>query len=202
VNITLPLFIGSLALAVLLGMLLGYLLAGNKRDSRKDKARITELETSLQEYQEQVQQHFSTTAGLFQDLGQNYRNLYHYMAESAGQLCPKIPETAALQFAATGLLPDEEPTVETAAGSETPNIDDTQTNQPEPESSSATETVDTNKDHSKVTGESGEWSAATTPNDVATAAEIVTAEVTDATEEIVTKESARQESSEEKPPKS
>ncbi|HED14914.1 MAG TPA: DUF1043 family protein [Gammaproteobacteria bacterium] len=108
VTITTPILIGSLVLACLVGILLGYLVAGNKRDSRKDRARIAELESSLQEYKDQVQQHFSTTASLFQDLGHNYRNLYNYMAESANALCPEIPDTAALQFDATDLLPEQE----------------------------------------------------------------------------------------------
>jgi len=106
-TMTLPQFIGSLVLACLLGILFGYLLFGKKNDHRKDKARITELEASLQDYKEQVQQHFSTTASLFQDLGQNYRNLYHYMAESADQLCPEGPETMALQFDSADLLPEQ-----------------------------------------------------------------------------------------------
>jgi len=104
---TTSLLIGSLVLACLLGILLGHWLSGRKNDNCKDKARITELETSLQEYKEQVQQHFSTTASLFQDLGHNYRNLYNYMAESANELCPEIPDTAALQFDATNLLPEQ-----------------------------------------------------------------------------------------------
>ena len=99
--------IGSLVLACLLGILLGYWLSGKKNDNCKDKARITELETSLQEYKQQVQEHFSTTASLFQDLGHNYRTLYNYMAESASELCPEIPDTAVLQFDATNLLPEK-----------------------------------------------------------------------------------------------
>jgi len=132
VTITTPLLAGSLILTCLLGILLGYLLAGRKQDSRKDKARITELEASLQEYKDQVQQHFSTTASLFQDLGHNYRNLYNYMAQSANELCPEIPDTTALQFDATDLLPEHEPS-STEDTSPAPSSVDDSTDTPHPD---------------------------------------------------------------------
>ena len=77
--------IGAGALILLIGAGLGYWLGSSGR--RKASAEAEEVRTELDNYRQQVTEHFSTTAAHFEAIGAEYRKLYEHMATGAGELC-------------------------------------------------------------------------------------------------------------------
>lgn len=81
-----------LASMLAVGVLLGFFMGRNKGDT--SAPRVKELEESLaqanqdmQEYRGQVTGHFEKTAGLFNQLTNDYREVYEHLASSSEQLC-------------------------------------------------------------------------------------------------------------------
>lgn len=81
---------GIVCLAV--GLVAGVLIA--KRISGSNPARVSELETRVQElqrhhaqYRDDVSDHFNTTAELVQQMTESYRDVYQHLAGGAQDLC-------------------------------------------------------------------------------------------------------------------
>ena len=62
---------------------------------KSDAVKVRQLEDRLQalqeehgEYKQQVQSHFTTTAALFHNLTDSYRDVYNHLATGASKLCP------------------------------------------------------------------------------------------------------------------
>ncbi|MDT8397154.1 MAG: DUF1043 family protein [Pseudomonadales bacterium] len=83
--------IGTLCFAV--GLCSGAVLFRQfKSDTTKIRALQEQLANTQSEYasyREEVNTHFHTSSRLFSSLGQNYRELYRHMADSANALCPE-----------------------------------------------------------------------------------------------------------------
>ncbi len=104
-------------LAALVGLIggigLGYLIFSVAKGRAASAKRITELQTELDTYKDQVQEHFTKTSELFQGLTEQYRELYQHLAHGAQSLCSPSPATPELQIAETEILPRAEETTET-----------------------------------------------------------------------------------------
>jgi len=74
--------LGGLILGLILGMLIAYWFLPSRRKERE----IEELRRQSEDYQRQVYEHFSRTSALFQDLNTNYRALYDHLAKGAHTL--------------------------------------------------------------------------------------------------------------------
>ena len=82
-------FVGSLAFlaGLLFGVLLYHLFSGSKSRNGKLESQLQDLQDEFKEYQEQVGDHFSTTAHLINKLTDTYRDVHEHMANGADKLC-------------------------------------------------------------------------------------------------------------------
>ena len=92
--------VGILFLA--LGTGLGFWL-GQKR-GREDAEKSTDIKREYDDYREQVAEHFGATAGHFQELGKQVRQLYDHMATGADTLCEKGASAGSIDFSAAAAL--------------------------------------------------------------------------------------------------
>ncbi|MGR9090982.1 MAG: YhcB family protein [Gammaproteobacteria bacterium] len=83
----------------------GYVVAHERQRRSGGGKSAAELRSELDEYKENVNEHFQTTAGLLHDMTEQYRAVYEHMASGAQNLCD--PETAQSQIESlrAGLLP-------------------------------------------------------------------------------------------------
>ena len=58
----------------------------NQKDSRELEQRLEQAENKFNDYQQEVSEHFSTTADLVNNLTQNYKEVHEYLADSALKL--------------------------------------------------------------------------------------------------------------------
>ena len=98
--------IGFICLAT--GTAAGYFLASRIKAS---PTKISELEQQLQDlqrsharYKEEVSEHFSTTAGLVQQMTDSYRDVYQHLAIGAQELCSGEVASQLLPAASDGLF--------------------------------------------------------------------------------------------------
>jgi len=98
--------IGFICLAT--GAAAGFFLANRVNTS---PARISELEQQLQDlqrsharYKDEVSEHFSTTAGLVQQMTDSYRDVYQHLAAGAQDLCSGEVANLLLPASSDGLL--------------------------------------------------------------------------------------------------
>lgn len=80
--------IGSLIFlaGLLVGAAINYILAGGARGSNKIGTQLSELQKEFKEYQQEVGDHFTTTAHLINKLTETYRDIHAHMAEAAQTL--------------------------------------------------------------------------------------------------------------------
>ncbi|WP_448216370.1 YhcB family protein [Endozoicomonas sp. 2B-B] len=88
-NVNVLWFLGSLAFLAGMtgGALLYHLLAGPRSDRGKMEAQLIELEADFKQYQDNVADHFNTTAHLINKLTDSYKDVYEHMANGADSLC-------------------------------------------------------------------------------------------------------------------
>ncbi|VAW40801.1 hypothetical protein MNBD_GAMMA01-257 [hydrothermal vent metagenome] len=73
----------AVLLGVVLGALVMYLIAGKSKDSNSS---IAEVEEKLNDYQQDVVQHFEQTADLVDELTQSYKKVFDHLGKSAREL--------------------------------------------------------------------------------------------------------------------
>jgi uncharacterized protein len=96
-------------LALVAGVGVGYLLFMAVERRKTGGKTAAEIHAELQEYREQVQEHFTKTSDLFQNLTVQYRELYDHLANGAQDLCEPAPGTPMLGISDKGLLPQAAP---------------------------------------------------------------------------------------------
>nr|WP_255471647.1 DUF1043 family protein [Endozoicomonas sp. OPT23] len=69
------------------GALLYHLLAGPRSDRGKLEEQLKDLEGEFKDYQDNVSDHFNTTAHLINKLTDSYKDVYEHMATGADSLC-------------------------------------------------------------------------------------------------------------------
>lgn len=84
------------SVGALVGLGLGFFLGrlGGKGSSQK----LADVEAELEEYRQEVSQHFSRSAEHFQAIGRQYRELYEHMAAGSEKLCVGAPADGQLKF--------------------------------------------------------------------------------------------------------
>ena len=96
-------------LAALVGLMggigLGYLVFYALHGRRSDGRSAAQVQEELDAYREEVQQHFTRTSDLFQDMTTRYRELYDHLGQGAQSLCDTIPATPELDLSERELLP-------------------------------------------------------------------------------------------------
>ncbi|MFW1677940.1 YhcB family protein [Pontibacter sp. JAM-7] len=76
--------------ALIVGAVIGYMLGRNSPQDNRQAELEEELEEArqaLENYREDVAQHFSKTANLFNNLTDSYKDVYQHLAGGAQQLC-------------------------------------------------------------------------------------------------------------------
>ncbi len=72
--------------AVLLGSVIGAMLMYFASDKSSNSAKTAELEDKLNNYQQNVVEHFEKTADLVDELTQSYKKVFDHLGESAKEL--------------------------------------------------------------------------------------------------------------------
>lgn len=88
-----------IALAALIGAFIGLLigvLAGKRTSKESKRARhleqsLSESKLELDQYKNEVQQHFSDTADAFKTMNESYASLHQKLAVGAQALCGEVP---------------------------------------------------------------------------------------------------------------
>lgn len=96
----------TLFAGLLIGIGAGYVLFQNLERRKTGGKTAAQLKEEHEQYREQVQQHFTKTSDLFQNVTMQYRELYDHLANGAQSLCQTIPATPALDLSDKALLPD------------------------------------------------------------------------------------------------
>ncbi len=88
-------------LALLLGLLLG-VIGAQLFERRKSGGRtVDDVQREMDDYKEEVGNHFATTSELFRDMTEKYRDVYNHLAAGSQVLCEDSMEHARLEFAQT-----------------------------------------------------------------------------------------------------
>ncbi|WP_067514476.1 YhcB family protein [Endozoicomonas ascidiicola] len=82
-------FIGSLAFlaGILCGAFVYHILSGSKTRNGKLETQLDELQQEFKEYQQQVGDHFTTSAHLVNKMTDTYRDIHEHLATGAESLC-------------------------------------------------------------------------------------------------------------------
>ena len=83
------------SVGVLVGLGLGFFLG---RIGGGGKKKLADVEAELEEYRQEVSEHFSRSAEHFQAIGRQYRELYEHMAAGSEKLCVGAPSDGQLKF--------------------------------------------------------------------------------------------------------
>lgn len=95
-NPTVSLVLGGLLLLAA-GIVVGFL-AGRSKARRDVSEETSRLRAEQDAYRRKVTEHFRETAGHFQALGEQYRDLYRHLASGAEALCDTTDDTGRLEF--------------------------------------------------------------------------------------------------------
>lgn len=79
----------TFTLGILIGALVARKLSSTEQKNRDLEKHLHEKQSELKAYKQEVTSHFVKTAGLLNNLTENYRDIHNYLAESAEQLSTK-----------------------------------------------------------------------------------------------------------------
>lgn len=122
------------------GGIVGYVVAKYRQRAACGGKTPLELCEEMSRYKNQVTQHFQTTAGLLQQMTEQYRAVYEHMADGAQQFCDPNDATPQIASLRAGLLSDR-----VTSGAETAScarIEETDGEYRGPETGSAGESLD------------------------------------------------------------
>lgn len=103
-TIDLEILVSAAVVLSVLGVGIGYWWASiNQRRASGGKS-VAELNAEKQAYQEQVEDHFKTTADLLNEMTDKYRDVYRHMAEGAQNLVASENVAPALAALQSGML--------------------------------------------------------------------------------------------------
>lgn len=93
-----PFLIAIAGIALLAaGIAIGYVL-GRSRGDKQSAQRANRVQEEYDAYRGRVTEHFRETAGQFQALGEQYRDLYRHLASGAESLCETGAGSGRLEF--------------------------------------------------------------------------------------------------------
>jgi len=83
------------------GAALGFLLG--RRGQSAEHAKFEAVQTEFDDYRREVSAHFGETAGRFQSIGKQYKELYEHLASGSLALCDKQAMQEGIEFAPTAM---------------------------------------------------------------------------------------------------
>ena len=92
---------------LLVGLFLGWVIA-SLLQRRGGGHSAAQLRKEMEDYREEVNEHFSRTAELFKESTEKYRDLYEHLAGGAQELCSDLPDKARVEFRPGKLLPSRD----------------------------------------------------------------------------------------------
>ena len=124
----------TFAVGIACGAGITYLMAGNSRRRTSElQEKFDQLQQELDNYRDQVGQHFRKTSELVQAMTDSYRNVYEHLAKGSEVLCQDPVSTPRLDFAQHAKLDTESDTntqvpdtdiTDTFSDAETDSMDD------------------------------------------------------------------------------
>ena len=102
IEIEILILIAAVLVAISVGI--GYWWASASQKRAAGGKTVTELTAEKEAYEEQVVEHFKTTADLLNEMTDKYRDVYRHMAEGAQNLAPVDSAAPALAALQNGLL--------------------------------------------------------------------------------------------------
>lgn len=100
----------TFALGIGVGFLLTWRIAPRGDRIRDLEQELASARAELAAYRDKVNQHFQTSAALFEDMTEHYRAVYQHMASSAQTLCAEQPPALQLDLNAPTRLTPPTPT--------------------------------------------------------------------------------------------
>ncbi|MGR8948470.1 MAG: YhcB family protein [Gammaproteobacteria bacterium] len=103
-TIALEMLILAAIVVAVVGIGIGYWWASSSQKRAAGGKNVKELAAEKEAYEEQVVDHFKTTADLLNEMTDKYRDVYRHMAEGAQKLAPVDSAAPALAALQNGLL--------------------------------------------------------------------------------------------------
>lgn len=95
----------AFALGAVVGALVMYLLRHRFNDTQALRRRLGEIQSELDSYRTQVDEHFERTSDLFQEVTQKYRDLHDHLAQGATGLTRGTKRLTSVELPEKSLLP-------------------------------------------------------------------------------------------------
>ncbi|MGB0834666.1 MAG: YhcB family protein [Psychrobium sp.] len=87
-----------IVIAAVIGFVVGKVTSNSSADNSAEKAKTQQLEAELNQYKQDVEQHFAQSAELLGNMAQEYRNVYQHMAQAQQSLLPESDEIIKIPF--------------------------------------------------------------------------------------------------------
>lgn len=87
-----------IVIAAVVGFVIGKITSTSTVGSNAEKAKTQQLEAELNQYKQDVEQHFATSAELLGSMAQEYSNVYKHMAQAQQNLLPDSDVTIKIPF--------------------------------------------------------------------------------------------------------
>jgi len=85
-------------IAAIVGFVIGKVTSNKAVDNQAEKAKVQQLEAQLEQYKQDVEKHFTTSADLLGNMAKEYSNVYKHMAQAQQSLLPDSDLTIKIPF--------------------------------------------------------------------------------------------------------
>jgi hypothetical protein len=90
-----------IVLAAVIGFIIGRVTSDKSTDNNAEKAKTKQLEAELNQYKQDVEQHFASSAELLGNMAKEYRNVYQHMTQAQQSLLPDSEISIKIPFKET-----------------------------------------------------------------------------------------------------
>ncbi|WP_435275889.1 YhcB family protein [Psychrobium sp. nBUS_13] len=90
-----------IVLAAVIGFIIGRVTSDKSTDNNAEKAKTQQLEAELNQYKQDVEQHFASSAELLGNMAKEYRNVYQHMTQAQQSLLPDSEVSIKIPFKET-----------------------------------------------------------------------------------------------------
>lgn len=90
-----------IVLAAVIGFIIGRVTSNKSTDNNAEKAKTQQLEAELNQYKQDVEQHFASSAELLGNMAKEYQNVYQHMAQAQQSLLPDSEVSIKIPFKET-----------------------------------------------------------------------------------------------------
>ncbi len=92
---------------LVVGLIIGWLVTMLFQRQRKGGKNVQALRKEMDDYRNEVNEHFARTADLFKESTEKYRDLYEHLAGGAQTLANDLPDRTQVEFRPGKLLADK-----------------------------------------------------------------------------------------------